>query len=305
MTDVLLKHEGWSAFADGTLVHFAKLLMLNFFCSSIYMQNANSFAPFLRNWPNYEYVRSSHLQLILSLPRADQIFSVTKEKVDYVSELQKCEELLQNIEDLTDCINFILRTLVYNSATDLQLAAERTSEQPHQERIFLLKELCSQRYINAKRKIDRVIRSFEYQNKALNVRESVSVKRLAILASIFLPLSLASSLLSMQTRFVNFHLLLYDFFGVFVLIGSITILMHFIVRGLLSLKSQVGFSALFPHKQWEYAGEPKDVDRFKDMLISFTYFSLCVSFWLFFLGSLWLECLWKFYLAYLYSSREQ
>lgn len=56
-----------------------------------------------------------------------------------------------------------------------------------------------------------------------NFHESSALWLLNLLAVIFLLLSLASSLLSMQTRFVDLHYSLYDFFGVIVLLGTITI----------------------------------------------------------------------------------
>lgn len=49
--------------------------------------------------------------------------------------------------------------------------------------------------------------------------EAQNVRLLSILASIFLPVSLACGLLSMQTRFADLHVLVYDFFGVLALLG--------------------------------------------------------------------------------------
>ena len=57
-----------------------------------------------------------------------------------------------------------------------------------------------------------------------NVQGSGSIWLLTLLAFIFLPLSLASSVLSMQTRFAELHFLLYDFCGVLMIIGSLTVL---------------------------------------------------------------------------------
>lgn len=57
-----------------------------------------------------------------------------------------------------------------------------------------------------------------------------NVRLLGILASIFLPLTLTSGLLSMQTRFSNLHYLLYDFFGVNVLLGTIVALILIALR---------------------------------------------------------------------------
>ncbi|KAJ4348739.1 uncharacterized protein N0V89_010117 [Didymosphaeria variabile] len=55
-----------------------------------------------------------------------------------------------------------------------------------------------------------------------SLHESGRVQLLSLLAVVFLPLSLASSILSMQTRFVDLHYLLYDFFGVIFLLGTLT-----------------------------------------------------------------------------------
>lgn len=62
------------------------------------------------------------------------------------------------------------------------------------------------------------------------MHEAQSVRLLSILASIFLPLSLACGLLSMQTRFAHLHYLLYDFFGVLVLLGTIVAVILIVLR---------------------------------------------------------------------------
>ncbi|KAK2595125.1 hypothetical protein QQS21_007151 [Conoideocrella luteorostrata] len=56
-----------------------------------------------------------------------------------------------------------------------------------------------------------------------NVNQTRGVQQLTLLATIFLPLSLASGVLSMQTRFKDLGSLLYDFFGVIVLLGAIVV----------------------------------------------------------------------------------
>jgi hypothetical protein len=62
------------------------------------------------------------------------------------------------------------------------------------------------------------------------MHEAESVRLLSILASIFLPLSLACGLLSMQTRFADLHYLLYDFFGVLILLGTAVIVILLVLR---------------------------------------------------------------------------
>lgn len=62
------------------------------------------------------------------------------------------------------------------------------------------------------------------------MHEAQNVRLLSILASIFLPLSLACGLLSMQTRLSSLHYLLYDFFGVLVLLGTIVAVILIMLR---------------------------------------------------------------------------
>lgn len=56
--------------------------------------------------------------------------------------------------------------------------------------------------------------SLKYLDLARNVGQTGNVQLLTILATVFLPLSLATGILSMQNRFKNLGPLLYDFFGV-------------------------------------------------------------------------------------------
>lgn len=63
-----------------------------------------------------------------------------------------------------------------------------------------------------------------------NFQDSVNSRLLSLLASIFLPLSLATSLLSMSTRFIALGPLLYDFCGVVFLFASLVILVVLLLK---------------------------------------------------------------------------
>lgn len=63
-----------------------------------------------------------------------------------------------------------------------------------------------------------------FQEMARNMRQSEQVRFLTILATIFLPLSLAAALLSMSTRFKDLGVLLYDFVGVGLMLGTTALL---------------------------------------------------------------------------------
>lgn len=69
-------------------------------------------------------------------------------------------------------------------------------------------------------------------SSARNIAQESSLKRLTIFASAFLPISLASSLLSMSTRAATLGALWYDFFGISVIIGFVIFAMYQVSRKL-------------------------------------------------------------------------
>ena len=68
------------------------------------------------------------------------------------------------------------------------------------------------------------------QLKRSNIQESNAVKRLTILASIFLPLSLTAGLLSMQNRLKDIHLVLWDFIAISIDLGFIALSFFWITK---------------------------------------------------------------------------
>lgn len=77
--------------------------------------------------------------------------------------------------------------------------------------------------------VDRYEQAWGSYREILDVHESRGVKRLTMLATIFLPLSLSSSILAMSTRLADLHLLLYDFVGVFLILGSVALAFYTII----------------------------------------------------------------------------
>lgn len=63
-----------------------------------------------------------------------------------------------------------------------------------------------------------------------NLRESKGIWTLTVLASLFLPFSVASGILSMQTRLKDLRFLLYDFCGVVVILFTLVAPLLFLVR---------------------------------------------------------------------------
>jgi hypothetical protein len=98
-----------------------------------------------------------------------------------------------------------------------------------EERLLDLRFSTAQLNRLAAQYFDTYSRERKSEKENFSTNQSKNVIRLTILAAIFLPLSLSTSILTMNTRFADFHLLLYDFIGVFVLLGSITIFIYFTI----------------------------------------------------------------------------
>jgi hypothetical protein len=77
----------------------------------------------------------------------------------------------------------------------------------------------------------RLDHDLKYLDVSRNMQESLRVWILSALASVFLPLSIATGLLSMQNRFIDLQILLYDFCGVVVLVGTILFVLFQSLRG--------------------------------------------------------------------------
>lgn len=71
---------------------------------------------------------------------------------------------------------------------------------------------------------------FNVLSYRVTAKQANSVSQLTMLAAFFLPLSLAAAVLSMQFRFADLHLVLYDFLGVVTIVGSIAALAYAITK---------------------------------------------------------------------------
>lgn len=140
-------------------------------------------------------------------------------------------QLLPSVVDdiITDAY---LHRELHNRADELTFMLEallETAGDTFQDRDFRsvsanIKGLSS----DLRRLTEEIPRSLEHHLRLLEIRRNVQDSRsqwiLTALASVFLPLSLACSLLSMQTRFKDLHYLLYDFCGVVVILLTVVAL---------------------------------------------------------------------------------
>jgi hypothetical protein len=218
--------------------------------------------------------KNPHLQLALGLfePR------LSAKSREAFKEIEHAEGILRSVQNLVDSIQFVLTALKPNSTADTQQPVRKDYER----RIQGLEGLCTERGGNAQRALDALNRQLEYLAKRHSIREAKSIKILTILASLYLPLSLAASVLGMQSPFklvahtktvVDQDLLgtnlLFDFFGVFIGLATVTIFILYAIRlglwlkseglGIISKKFSGPFSIFYYGRRWRFGGRGGEV----------------------------------------------
>lgn len=151
--------------------------------------------------------------------------------------------LLQLIEDEilfgSAAIEFLTRNLRFTMDAQSHLAPNRSLD----AYLGRLQEDCNFYKLYMSRCKDWNERFHVETGNKLSTRQANSVSQLTMLAAIFLPLSLSAAVLSMQTRFADLHLLLYDFLGVIVILGTVALLVAGVNRwGIVAYDKFIGFS---------------------------------------------------------------
>lgn len=141
------------------------------------------------------------------------------------------EEFHNIASDLTDPVTGLIAVLVsvFPDTNQCQEFRAFTAELHYQ---------CTDIMKTASRFSSRLDHHLKFLDVSRNMHESLRVWILSVLASVFLPLSIATGLLSMQNRFINLQILLYDFCGVVVLLGTILFMIFRLVHGYVFLKER-------------------------------------------------------------------
>lgn len=132
--------------------------------------------------------------------------------------------LASSIHDMGACLNYLLEMI------------ESSSDITNIKRWAKLKIEISARLGSLKDTIDNIRRDNERRLKLIesdwNQRQAFSAKRLTLVASIFLPLTLAASLLSMGSRARDLGELWYDWVGICITVGAATLVPYRVYRGI-------------------------------------------------------------------------
>ncbi|KAF2726680.1 hypothetical protein EJ04DRAFT_557852 [Polyplosphaeria fusca] len=278
----MLAGNSLTSCSDGTLDTFAKLVVLDFFLASIYLQPVDYFAPLIypelskKEVVKFSLNKNPHLQVPLGLfePR------LSAKSREAFKEIENAEGILRSVNNLVDSIVYVVGSLKQNNLPRIP----PPKRVPLNSRIQELEGLCDERGKNALRALEALNRQLDYLSKRHAIREAKSIKILTILASLYLPLSLSASLLGMQSPFkviahtmteseanddnyprLNGTNLVFDFFGVFIGLATATIFIVYAIRlGLwvksngLGLLSKTSFSGPFSiwqyGRRWKYGG---------------------------------------------------
>ncbi|OTB17649.1 hypothetical protein K445DRAFT_260569 [Daldinia sp. EC12] len=152
----------------------------------------------------------------------------------------------QLYREISDSGNELITTI--ESLLDLVVGiTEQDNTGFHQEAELLildkaLRGCCKDIKLRLTRLSDGLDHSLKFLSITRELNQSSNVHNLTLLATIFLPLSLAAGVLSMQSRFKDLGSLLYDFFGVVILLAAIVLLLlgiMFVFANVKELESRI------------------------------------------------------------------
>ncbi|KAE8449659.1 hypothetical protein EG329_007989 [Mollisiaceae sp. DMI_Dod_QoI] len=274
----ILAGNNWTSLSDGSVDTFAKLLVLEFFHASIYLQPVDYYGPLIysqlseKEVLKFSLTKNPHLQVPLGLfePR------LSAKSREAFKEIEHAEGILRSVKNLVDSIDFVLADLKPNNTAGTQQPVRKDYE----KRMKDLKSLCKERGDNAQRALEALNRQLDYLTKRHAIREAKAIKILTILASLYLPLSLSASVLGIQSPFkqiahtqtsseVSQRLvgtnLLFDFFGVFIGLATATIFILYAIRlglwlkseglGIISKNFSGPFSIFYYGRRWRFGGQ--------------------------------------------------
>lgn len=295
----ILAGTSWTSLSDGSVDTFAKLLVLDFFLASIYLQRVDYYGPLIySHLPQKEVLKFSltknpHLQVPLGLfePR------LSAKSHEAFTEIEHAEGILRSVNNLVGSIRYVIAALEPSDTGGIQQPIRKDFMRRMQE----LKGLCSERGSNAENALDALNRQLDYLTKRHAIREAKAIKILTILAALYLPLSLSASLLGMSSPFkevahtktdkdpnLNGTNLLFDFFGVFIGLATSSIFILYAIRlglwlksegmGIISKNFSGPFSIFYYGRRWRFGGRGGHIFEFVQVLTSWWFGAgLCVT----------------------------
>ena len=150
------------------------------------------------------------------------------------------KEMSRIAKDLDLATRYTMDTALVSLEFHAEASPELHAQQKKRLRLIEIEVIAKTRTI--KNKVDDILDTIEsvsaIQKLCVEENQALSLKRLTLLATIFLPLSLASGLLSMSTRVSQLQLLWYDYAG----LCSLLLFCIFVIYKLMSFKDLLDVS---------------------------------------------------------------
>ena len=179
--------------------------------------------------------------------------SIRKQSIttDFVPDSFQLKHDMQHVREFTQ----IVRDIGEATEATLTSIADFHEIAPDRCRRFHIIVHETRWKLSAMKDVIKDVQSFydnlmHFQDSTRSIAQASSLKRLTILASIFLPVSLASSLLSMNTRAATLGVLWYDFFGMSVSVGFIMYVVYLVFRKVTKLSMNRDFVRLVRNVCW-------------------------------------------------------
>ena len=133
--------------------------------------------------------------------------------------VRNCGEVCRYTKELGEVVEFVTKNLELEEGVSADMALHLLQIRSTSAQLISLAEYNMSQYQQA----------WDTYRDLLNIREAEGVKRLTVLAAIFLPLSLSASILSMNNRLVDEPLQLFDFVGVFFVVSWLALLVYVLI----------------------------------------------------------------------------
>jgi hypothetical protein len=145
-----------------------------------------------------------------------------RESSDIQSTLKRvrnCAEVCRYAKELNEVVEFVTKNLEFEEDISANVALH----------LLQIRSTSAQLISLAEHNMSQYQQTWDTYRDLLNIREAEGVKRLTVLAAIFLPLSLSASILSINNRLVEKPLQLFDFVGVFFIVSWLALLVYALI----------------------------------------------------------------------------
>ena len=133
--------------------------------------------------------------------------------------VRNCAEICRHSKELDEVVKFVSKNLELKDRISANMALH----------LLQIRSTSAQLISLAEHNMSQHQQAWDTYRDLLNIREAEGVKRLTVLAAIFLPLSLSASILSIGNRLVVEPLRLFDFVGVFFVVSWLALLVYALI----------------------------------------------------------------------------